>query len=85
MSGLETLKRKGLVDGLEIDESSIPSHTCEACIQVKQAVQPFPKEADGRSNIPGERTLSDVWGPAQMESIGGSKYYISFTDDAVLL
>src|ERR1700678_1004508 len=26
--------------------------------------------------------MSDVWGPAQKISIGGWKYYISFTDDA---
>src|SRR5882762_10946478 len=82
ISGLETLKKKGLVDGMEVDESTIPSRTCEACIQAKQAVQPFPKEAEHRSSIPGERTLSDVWGPARTTSISGSKYYISFTDDA---
>jgi hypothetical protein len=43
---------------------------------------PFPKEAQNRSTIAGERTMSDVWGPARVESIGKSKYYISFTDDA---
>jgi transposase InsO family protein len=58
------------------------SSTCEACIQAKQAHKPFPKVAENRSNIPGERTMSDSWGPARVESIGGSKYYISFTDDA---
>ena len=26
--------------------------------------------------------MSDVWGPARVESIGRWKYYISFTDDA---
>jgi transposase InsO family protein len=82
ISGLETLQRKGLVTGLEIDEGSIPSRTCEACIQAKQAVQPFPKEANGRSKVAGERTLSDVWGPARVEYM---RYYISFTDDAVCI
>ena len=46
MSGLETLLKQGLVKGIEIDESSIPSRTCEACIQAKQATHPFPKEAE---------------------------------------
>ena len=26
--------------------------------------------------------MSDVWGPARVQSVGGWKYYISFTDDA---
>ena len=64
MTGLETLKTKGLVNGLEVDESSVPSRTCDACMQVKQATHPFPNEAENRSTTPGERTLSDVWGPA---------------------
>ena len=83
MTGLETLKSKGLVNGLEIDESSVPLWTCDACVQAKQATQPFPKEAKNRSTTPGKHTLSDIWGPAQVESIEKSKYYISFTDDAV--
>jgi len=45
MTGLETLKAKGLVNGLDVDVSSIPSRTCEACIQAKQGMCPFLKEA----------------------------------------
>jgi hypothetical protein len=29
--------------------------------------------------------MSDVWGPAQTESIGRWKYYVSFTDDGTRL
>ena len=29
--------------------------------------------------------MSDVWGPAQTESIRRWKYYVSFTDDATCL
>jgi hypothetical protein len=79
---LETLKSKQLVDGMEVDKSTVPSQTSKACIQAKQAVRPFPKEAEHKSKVPGERTLSDIWGPAWTESISGSKYYISFNDDA---
>ena len=25
---------------------------------------------------------TDVWGPAQVSSLGGSKYYVTFIDDA---
>ena len=62
---------------------TIPSNTCEACIQAKQAHKPFPKEAKNRLEEPGERVMSDVWGPARVESIGKWKWYISFVDDCV--
>jgi hypothetical protein len=81
INAIERLKLDQLVEGLKIDESTIPSQTCEACIQAKQAHRPFPQEAKNRSEVPGERIMSDVWGPARTESIGHWKYYISFTDD----
>jgi hypothetical protein len=80
MKNLELLKQKQLVNGMNIDNSTVPS-SCDACIQAKQTVRPFPQESENRSKIPGERTYSDVWGPARTQSIGGSHYYISFIDD----
>jgi transposase InsO family protein len=82
MTALRQLEEEELVSGMEIDQSSIPSKTCEACIQAKQAHEPFPQEAKNRSTIVGERVISDVWGPARVTSIGGWKYYVSFIDDA---
>ena len=64
ISALQQLEKEGLVNGLTIDQSSIPSKTCEACIQAKQSHKPFPQEAKNRSKVPGERVLTDVWGPA---------------------
>ena len=78
---LDCISKAKIVDGLLIDQSSKPSNTCEACIQAKQAHKPFPKEAENRSKTPGERVMSDVWGPARVESIGKWKWYISFIDD----
>ena len=78
---LECINRENMVNGLAIDQSSIPSKSCDACIQAKQARKSYPQEAESRSQTPGERVMSDVWGPAGKESIGKWKYYISFTDD----
>ena len=80
---LQQLDQEGLVNGLSIDQSSIPSKTCDACNEAKQAHKPFPQEAQNRSKVLGERIVSDVWGPARVMSIGGWKYYISFGDDCV--
>jgi len=81
ISGLVTLHRQHMVDGLHIDEASSPSEKCDACIQAKFHVRPFPKESTSRSSVPGDRTHSDLWGKAQATSLGGKIYYVSFTDD----
>ena len=81
ITGLQQLYAKGMVKGLTIDDPTQSFQQCEPCIQAKQHRQSFPKEAEHRSEQPGELTYSDVWGPARVASIGGSKYYISFTDD----
>ena len=70
-----------MVEGFAINQSSMPSITCEACIQAKQSRKPYPKEAENRSKISGERIMLDVWGPTRIESIGKWKWYISFIDD----
>ena len=82
MGAPERLNKENLVKGLVINESSIPSRSCEACIQAKQAHRPFPKEAKNRSTVAGEWTMGDVWETARVESIGKWKYYLSLTDDA---
>jgi len=80
---LQQLKKESLVSRLNIDQSSIPSKSCEACIEAKQAHKPFLQEVENRSKVPGKRIVSDVWGPARVASIGGWKYYISVEDDSV--
>ena len=81
ISSLETIARKKLVDGFDVDTST-QSTSCDSCIQAKQTVSSFPQEADGRSKIPGERIFSDVWGKCRTKSLGGAEYFISFIDDA---
>ena len=70
-----------MVEGFTIEDPTQPFQQCESCIQAKQHRQSFPKEAEHRSEQPGELTYSDVWGPAHVVSISGLKYYISFTND----
>ena len=56
----ENLAKNRMVEGFAINQSSMPSITCEACIQAKQSRKPYPKEAENRSKIPKERIMSDV-------------------------
>ncbi|KAJ8592450.1 hypothetical protein M405DRAFT_708235, partial [Rhizopogon salebrosus TDB-379] len=80
ISGLKRLLKGNLVDGLHVDEE-LPFPDCEACIQAKHAHNPFPRNTENRSKIPGELTHTDVWGPARTTAILGAKYYITFIDD----
>ena len=48
---------------------------------MKEHYNPYLSEAETQSETAGELTFRDVWGPAQVQSISGSKYYTSFTDD----
>ena len=82
ISSLQRLDREHLVTGFEVDRSSSTSISCDACIQGKMTHQPFPHEAQNRSQTPGQRQMSDVCGPIRVSSIGGFRYFLSFTDDA---
>ena len=76
ISALQTLEKEKMVNGLSIDQSSIPTKMCDACTEAKQAHRQFPQEAENRSQISGERFMMDVWGLARVTSIGGWKYFI---------
>jgi len=82
IASLQRLELQNLVEGFSVDSSSIPSNTCEACIQAKLTHKSFPSEAQNRSETPGECVMSDIWGPIGVKSIGGFYYFITFLDDA---
>ena len=42
----------------------------------------FCEEWEGKENEKLELVQIDVWGPAQVSSLGGSHYYVTFIDDA---
>ena len=75
------LVKKEMVDGLNCDVETQPQKECEACILGKRQKKPFPKQSQHRATRPYEIVHSDVCGPMQVESKGGSKYMLTFTDD----
>ena len=80
VSGLEHLRRRNLVEGFNVDESSELSD-CETCIRAKQTHNPFPKTTNQKTTYIGELTHMDLWGPARFTATNGAKYYITFIDD----
>jgi hypothetical protein len=78
--GLLAAIKKGLVTGVNVDLMSQPEF-CEVCVKAKSVQKPFPKESTSHALTYGEMVHTDLWGPVQMTSIGGSLYYISLTDN----
>lgn len=65
--------------GLVIKECDC-SDICEFCIRGKMSRKPFPKKASDSTNAAFDIVVSDVCGPMQEESIGGSRYFVTFID-----
>ncbi|KAJ3553828.1 hypothetical protein NM688_g3412 [Phlebia brevispora] len=79
---LKEMFTKGMVNGMDVDQSSNLDFTCDACIQAKHTRRPFPETSDTKYTNVGDLVYSDIWGPARTESIQHNTYYISFTDAA---
>lgn len=54
--------------------------TCISCIEAKQSRQSFPSEGSRATELL-EVIHSDVCGPMQTASLGGARYFVTFTDD----
>lgn len=76
---LQRMKR-GLVSGIEYVEPPKSNDKCRICAIGKQTRLPFSKSGSRASDLL-EVVHSDICGPMEEESLGGSRYYLSFTDD----
>jgi hypothetical protein len=76
-----TLVEKGLVTGIKLDPNS-QEGDCDTCIFAHVTRRPVPKVHVGpQVQHFGKEIHSDVWGPSQITSKGGRRYFITFTDD----
>ena len=78
---MNQLAKKEMVDGMNHDMQTQTQKECEACVLGKMQKKPFPKQNQHRATSPYEIVHSDVCGPMQVESKGGSRYMLTFTDD----
>ena len=77
---LQNMQSKGVVLGLPNFTTKEITGICEACQFGKQRRPPFPKEQHMSKGIL-DVVHSDVWGPAQVSTLGGCRYYVTFIDD----
>ena len=79
---VEQLAKKDLIVGMKYKNvSGNFKMNCEACTLGKMHRSSFPKQSQHRATQLLEIIHSDICGPMQVESIGGSKYMLMFTDD----
>jgi hypothetical protein len=68
-----------MVDGMELQMESMAD--CIACAQGKHARSSFRSSSSHAEGLL-DLVHSDVCGPVEMPSIGGSRYFVTFVDDA---
>ena len=78
---INQLVKKEMIDGMNCDSDTQLQKECEACVHGKMQKKPFSKQSQHRATRPYEIVHSDVCGPMQVESKGGSRYMVTFTDD----
>jgi hypothetical protein len=78
---MKDLVRSGIIVGVDISDLS-QDYECQACILAKSTRKSVPKVREGERALTfGDEIHSDLWGPGKVQTLGGRKYYISFTDD----
>jgi len=70
---------KGVVTGITLKKSS-KAEFCSACIQGKAHRKAFSKESKTTYMVYGDKVIIDLWGPAQVNSLGGHHYYQLYHD-----
>jgi len=77
--GILMMKRNNVVEGLNISSTSFS--TCTGCIAGKGHRIPFPKSRTSAASRLLELVHSDIMGPFEVDTLGGSRYVITFIDD----
>lgn len=80
-SGIRSMVNNGVVKGINLSSSSTSTDACTGCVYGKGHQAPIPKASTSRSSALLELVHSDVLGPVNVSSLGGSRYFISFIDD----
>jgi hypothetical protein len=76
---LKNIIRKQKVDGIDIKaDEALP--VCETCVKGKQTRKPFTRSVSQTTELL-ELVHTDVCGPMRVNSLAGSRYFVTFIDD----
>ena len=76
--GMQILHKRNLLPYLK----QIDLEFCEHCVYGKQKRVRFLRVGKEKKSEKLELVHTNVWGPAQVSSLGGSHYYVTFINDA---
>ena len=79
-SYIDRLIKGKLVEGMSCSSGEV-NRECEACAQGKMHRIPFPKKGEKETHQALQLVHSDLCGPMNVDSVGRSKYVLTFTDD----
>lgn len=77
--GLGMLNQKKVAHGLS--QVKEPSHMCEECCEVKQAIKAFKHDLSMKSREKAELVHYDVCGPIKVRENKGNCYFLTFIDE----
>ncbi len=72
---------QNITTGVDIKNSASGGFTCDGCVLGKGHRSPIPKKSSSRASQILELVHSDLNGPLDGASLGGSRYFITFIDD----
>jgi Reverse transcriptase (RNA-dependent DNA polymerase)/Integrase core domain/GAG-pre-integrase domain len=79
--GISNMISTNTITGIDPKVCKSNLSQCEACIYGKSHRVPFEKSKEKRASGLLDLVHSDVCGPMQVPSMGGSRYFVTFTDD----
>src|SRR6267142_3181193 len=80
-NAIRKMVKRGIIEGIKLVDNGT-TITCEACEQAKVTHKEIRKEREALlADVLGAEVHSDVWGPSPIPSLGGRRYYVTFTDD----
>src|SRR5487761_336488 len=78
---IRKLVSSGVIEGIKLEDSG-SAVICDACEQAKATRKQIRKEREAPlADAFGDEVHSDLWGPSPVPSLGGRRYYVTFTDD----
>ena len=81
LDSVRTLVRSRAIQGVSLIDDGQPLY-CDSCEYAKTTMKPIKKEREAaQASAFGDEIHSDIWGPSPLQTLGGRKYYITFTDN----